>query len=313
MTFLAAVQTKLERDAYRTTADFSAWILEQTKTALQSRDPRQPALLAFPELLGLPLYFFLNRATSASQVQDAALELLRTHWLEGLKLGWQHLAIASALLPRAIQTHQALLEACSRAAQEHHVYIVAGSSFLPSIDSEAAKGLHIADTRVQNISYLIAPSGYLLSRTGKVHLTKGLESSLGLRTTRLEDWQPTQTKIGRIGTLICYDAFFDSCIAKADAAGTQILVQPSANAAKWTGAWSADATRIEGQEWLARGAISRIQQREHIQVVINPMLVGKLFELEFEGCSSIGFNGNQATIFASNYNDFAVVTTELAA
>jgi predicted amidohydrolase len=311
MTFLTAVQTKLEPEAYKTSAGFAAWILEQTSKALASRDPALPALIAFPELISLPLFFFLERDFAASSVQTAALELTKQHWFDGLKLGWQYPRLSSILLPRAVALHQTVLAAFSQAAREHNTHIVAGSSFLPFIDQEAAQGVFIANPKVQNVSFLFAPTGRLLSRTAKIHLTKGLESSLGLSAARLEDWSPSQTKIGQVGTLICYDAFFDSCIAKADAMGTRILVQPSANAAKWLGAWSADATLIEGQEWLARGAIARIQSCEFIKAVVNPMLVGKLFELEFEGCSSIGFNGSRASIFAASHTDFAVVSVVL--
>jgi predicted amidohydrolase len=310
MTFLAAVQSKLEPEAYRTSAGFAAWIFEQTKKALVARDVSEPALLAFPELIGLPLMFFLERSSSAIKIQEAALELSKEHWLTGLKLGWQQPRLTNVLLPRAVQVHQAMLQAFAQAAQAHNTYIVAGSSFLPFVDEEAAQGVFIANSRVENVSFLFAPTGRLLSRTAKIHLTKGFESHLGLQPARLEDWLPSLTKLGKIGTLICYDAFFDSCIARADATGTQILVQPSANAAVWTGAWSANASLIEGQEWVARGAMQRIQNCENIQAVINPMLVGQLFDLRFEGCSSIGFNAGEA-IFATNHTDFAVVSAVL--
>ena len=311
MTYLAAIQSKLEPDAYKTPMGFSTWIFEQTALALAARDPAIPALVAFPEIIGLPLFFFLERHSKAGTVQEAALELAKQHWLEGLTLGWQQPRLVSVLLPRAAAVYQTILMAFSQAAREHNTYIVAGSSFLPFMDEEAAQGVFIASPRVQNVSFLFAPSGRLLSRTAKIHLSKGLERRLGLFEARLEDWSPTQTKIGKVGTLICYDAFFDSCIQKADAMGTRILVQPSANAAKWLGAWSADARQIEGQEWLARGAASRIQAGESIEAVINPMLVGKLFDFEFEGCSSIGFNGSRAALLADGHTDFAVVSALL--
>ena len=311
MMFLAAIQTKLEPQAYATSADFAVWIFEQTSKALATRDSAVPALIAFPELIGLPLVFFLERQTTATRVQDVALELLHANWHEALRLSvrHRHLAISSLLLPKAVQLHQIMLLAFGTAAKAHNAYIVAGSSFLPFVDDEAALGQHLANARVQNVSFLFAPSGKLLSRSAKINLTKGLERRLGLQPARLEAWQPTQTKLGLVGTLICYDGFFDSCITKADAAGTQILVQPSANAAKWYGAWSADPSRTEGQEWLARGTTSRIQGCEHLQVVINPMLVGNLFDLDFEGCSSIGFNGGRETILADSHDDFAVIAT----
>jgi predicted amidohydrolase len=305
-TFLAAIQSKLEPEAYHTSLAFALWIDEQCQSALLSRDPEQAALIAFPELIGLPLYFFLERQTNAQTVQQAALEFGREHWRGVLR----HFSVSGLLLPRALLVFQAFAQAFVQAARKHNSYIVAGSNFLPSVDSEAALGLHIANKQMQNVSYLFAPNGKLLSKTAKINLTQGLESRLGLHKARLEDWTPTQTKIGRLGTLICYDAFFDACVHKADSSGTQILLQPSANAAKWQGAWSADKNRIEAEEWVARGASTRIQGCENIEVVLNPMLVGKLFDLEFEGCSSIGLNG-KPSLFAPSFDQFAVVSTTL--
>jgi predicted amidohydrolase len=318
MTFLAVVQAKLEPEAYRDARAFTAWIEGQTAKALESRDANQPALIALPELIGLPLLFFLNRESRANTAQEAGLELLRESWLEALRLSinHRHVSISNLILPRAVMLHQTLLEAFSNAAQKHNAFIVAGSSFLPCVDDEAAKGVHVVNPRVQNVSYLFAPNGRLFSRTPKINLTSGLESRLALTPGRLEDWQPAHTPLGRIGTLICYDAFFDACIAKADSSSTQILVQPSANAARWDGPWSADKTQIEGEQWIARGAGARIQNAINIRVLLNPMLVGKLFDLEFEGRSSITFNQSlepKASNYTSSPTEFAVINANTLA
>jgi predicted amidohydrolase len=316
VTFLAAVQTKLEVEAYRESRAFAAWIDEQTRKALETRDTNELALVAFPELIGLPLLFFLSRETRATTAQEAGLELLRETWLEALQNSLEHryLSISNLVLPRALAMHKSLCNAFSNAAQKHNAFIVAGSSFLPFVDDEAAKGVHVLDPRVQNVSYLFAPHGQLFSRTPKINLTGGLESRLGLSKGRLEDWQSAQTPLGKVGTLICYDAFFDACIQKADSSGTDILVQPSANAAKWHGPWSADTTRLEGQEWMARGAGTRIQNALNIRVMLNPMLVGRLFDLEFEGCSSITFNQSlepKPSVHASSWAELAIVHSRL--
>ena len=293
--FLSAVQTKLEVSAYSSETAFSAWIEDQTRAALSDRDPMEAGLVAFPELIGLPLLFYLERQTKvstvkASTVQDAALELLRSDWLGALRLGvtYRYLGISSLILPRAVQMHRTLVRAFSFAAQRHNAFIVGGSSFLPTVDREAVRGEHIADPRVQNVSYLFAPSGRLLHRSAKLNLTGGMESRLGL--TREKSVTASRTPLGEITTLICYDAFFDSLVARADALGASILVQPSANAAQWRGPWSADAKLLEGEEWLARGLPALIQHRTNLRYGVNPMLVGKLFDLSFEGCSSISAN-----------------------
>ncbi len=292
MAFLAAVQTKLELDAYRSSAAFSDWILGQTQKALLGRDPNEPALIAFPEMIGLPLLLFLERTTNAANVRDAALGLAKERWPDALRLGLKHrnFGLSSLVLPGAISVFDAYMTAFSKAAQATNSFIVGGSVLLPEIELEAAKGLHISDGRVQNVSYTFSPTGKILSRTGKINLTGGLESALGLSGMAYDAWQTARTPLGTIGTLICYDAFFERSLERADALNTQILVQPSANAAVWDGPWSADKTLIEGREWLARGPITRIQGRTNTRYVINPMLVGTLLELEFQGRSSIAVN-----------------------
>ncbi|NJK45898.1 MAG: hypothetical protein HC933_18000 [Pleurocapsa sp. SU_196_0] len=187
------------------------------------------------------------------------------------------------------------------------------------MDDEAAKGVHVADARVRNVSYLFASSGKVLSRSAKVNLTDGVESMLGLSRARLEDVSATITPLGRVATLICYDAFFETCLERADASGAQILVQPSANAQIWDGPWSADASRIEGHEWLARGLPSRLQGRVNLRYGINPMLTGNLFDLRFEGKSHISANqsltGHDSSILeiAARADGFAIVNARVDA
>jgi predicted amidohydrolase len=337
MTFLACVQSKLEPEAYRSGDDFAAWVLEQTQSALEARDPSEPALVAFPELIGLPLAFFLERQTKASPVkigtaQGAALELLRESWFEALTLGARHgrLLPANLLLPRALEVFAAFKWAFSLAARETNAFIVAGSAFLPGIEDEAARGTFLADARVQNTSFTFAPSGLILGRQPKINLTKGLESSLGLARGRLEDLLVARLPFADTVTLICFDAFFERALERADALGAHILVQPSANAARWDGPWSADSSLTEGVEWWRRGPASKIQGRVNIRYCLNPMLVGSLFELEFEGRSSIALNGGlepeglarakmnglpdeNLLAVADSANDFAVVCARIAA
>ena len=296
MTFLACVQSKLEPEAYRNGDDFAAWVLEQTQRALEARDPSEAALVAFPELIGLPLAFYLDRSFKASSAQEAALGLLRESWLEALTLGFRHgrLLPANLLLPRALEVFAAFKWAFSRAARETNSFIVAGSAFLPGIEDEAARGVFLADARVQNLSFTFAPSGLIVSRQPKIHLTKGLESNLGLARGRLEDLLITRLPFADVSTLvctlICFDAFFERALERADGSGAHILVQPSANAARWDGPWSSDSSLTEGVEWWRRGPASKIQGRVNIRYCLNPMLVGRLFELEFEGRSSIAAN-----------------------
>ncbi len=320
MAFLAGVQSKLELDAYVSSQAFEAWIVGQTKLALKSRDSHETALVAFPELIGLPLLFFLERKVTAFKIQDAALELARESWLEALKFGlqFQNFSASGFILPRATRLFEVFAKAFSIAARETNSFIAAGSSFLPGVEVEAAKGLHLADGRVQNVSFLFAPSGKILLRSPKLNLTAGLEKLVGLSRGRLEDVAAALTPLGHVTTLICYDGFFERALEKADSLGTQIIVQPSANAAPWNGAWSAEKSKIEGQEWLARGIMHGIQDRLNIRYALNPMLVGELFDLVFEGRSSISANQSLTRVenpilsIADSHNDFEIVTARVS-
>ena len=179
------------------------------------------------------------------------------------RLQFQNFSASSFILPRATRLFEVFVKAFSNAARETNSFISAGSSFLPGVEIEAAKGLHLGDGRVQNVSFLFAPSGKIVLRSPKLNLTAGLEKLVGLSRGRLEDVAAAVTPLGRVATLICYDGFFERALEKADSVGADIVVQPSANAALWNGAWSGDASKIEGQEWLARGIMHGIQKNRH--------------------------------------------------
>jgi hypothetical protein len=311
--FLAAVQSELNISAYQTAKAFADSILWQTRLALAHRDPTESALVAFPELIGLPLLFFLSRAVTASTIQEAAIELARETWPQAVPMAWQYGNImpSTFILPRAIAIYDVYKYAFAEAARQNNCFIAAGSVFLPSIDEEAAKGSHIVSGGVQNISFTFAPTGRIVARSAKINLTAGLEQQIGL--TRGRDLPVVQHKDGNIATLICYDAFFEQLLERADGAGAQILVQPSANSRPWLGPWSADRRKVEGEEWLARGPGSRLGGRINLRALVNPMLVGRLFDLAFEGASSIAMRPDlgQARVVGHLCQNFEIIFARL--
>jgi hypothetical protein len=313
MMFLAAVQSELNISAYQTNAAFADYVLWQTRMALANRDPTERALVAFPELIGLPLLFFLNRAVTASTIVEAAIELARETWPQAVPMLWQYRNVmpSAFILPRAIAIYQAYTYAFAEAARQNRCFIAAGSVFLPAIDEEAAKGTHIANGNVQNISFTFAPTGRIVARTAKINLTAGLEQQIGLAKGR--EIPLVHSKDGNIATLICYDAFFEQLLERADGAGAQVLVQPSANSRPWLGPWSNDRRKIEGEEWLARGPSSRLGGRINLRALVNPMLVGQLFELAFEGASSIAFRPDlgQARVLTKLCQNFEIIFARL--
>ena len=178
---------------------------------------------------------------------------------------------------------------------------MAGSSFLPHIEHEASRGLHIADGRVQNVAYTFAPTGTILGRSGKLYLTRGLESRLGLSRAPLSNMRVLHTLAGRIGVALCLDGFYSSVLEQLDGAGADVVVQPSANYAPWTRRWPPDETYSEGEAWLSLGLRAGVRNRQNIRYGVNPMLVGGMLELQAEGCSSIVANPRFTAAEAGGY------------
>ena len=210
-------------------------------------------------------------------------------WPKMLSSAWQHkyLGLSLIYLPSALEAYRVYTSAFSEAAKTFGVTIVAGSSLLPYISYEPSLGLHIANPRVHNTSFIFNPKGYLLGQSQKVHLTPGLESNMGLSRGRLQDLQVIHTPVGKVGVAICLDAFHDSVIGHLDGLGAEIIVQPSANNAPWTRPWPKDSTLTEGEAWFRYGLTETLASTQNIRYGVNPMLIADLWELRFEGLSSI--------------------------
>ena len=302
---LIAVQAQLRLANYRSPEAFTAWILELSEHAVVGLDDA-PKLLAFPETIGLPLLLTLGNYAEVSQqtrVTGAALSLLRRQWRSVLRAALSHRTLGPQALfvARALPAYRAYAQAFSGAAQQTGATIVAGSSFLPHVENEASRGLHVADGRVQNVAYTFAPTGTILGRSGKLYLTKGLESRLGLSRAPASNMRVLHTPAGRIGVALCLDGFYSSVLEQLDGAGADVVVQPSANYAPWTRRWPPDETYSEGEAWLSLGLREGVRNRQNIRYGVNPMLVGGLFELQAEGCSSIVANPRFTAAEAGGY------------
>ena len=115
------------------------------------------------------------------------------------------------------------------------------------------------------------------SKDGKVHLID-LEKKLEVVSGKLEEIKVFKTEWGKIGVAICYDGFFDDVVGKLVKEGAEILVQPSANPEPWD-------ERLE-KEWL-KGCWEMVQKYGKLKYGVNPMGVGKILDLIFEGYSNI--------------------------
>ncbi|CAN5907412.1 hypothetical protein BH24DEI2_BH24DEI2_23990 [soil metagenome] len=295
---LVAVQAEMRLEDYRDSEAFRRKILALTERAVSGL-PALPTLLAFPETIGLPLLLTLgdfDTVSDAPSVSGAAFRLARARWRELLGAAWRHrsFGLQALYVWRALPAYRTYHDAFSEAARRYGVTVVAGSSFLPHIEAEAARGLHVADKSVHNTAFTFGETGTVLNRTHKVYLNEGAEAGAGLSRGRLSELQAVETSVGRVGVALCLDAFYGSVLARFDGMGVQIVVQPSANHAPWDRPWLHDPALSEGTAWLRYGLRAGLQNRLHIRYGVNPMLVGDLWDLSARGRSSIVVNGRYA-------------------
>jgi predicted amidohydrolase len=283
---LVAVQTEVQALHYTSAEGFRQHVLERTLSATQGLPEQEPRLVAFPEAFALPLLFWLDTPPAVREAKtslQAALQLIRENWRAALGLGVLSPAVFYHL--RAPKVWPVYEQAFREAAQAVGAYVVAGSIFSPFMDWEPTQGLHPQGKRAYNFSLVISPQGTILGRVPKVNLTPHEQGAFLSRGQ--PGRQTLKTRLGTIANLICLDAFHDSLIEQADAAGAWLVVQPSANAARWEGPWSGDPGQIEGEVWLREGLAKKLQNRENLRYGLNPMLNGHLYDLYFEGKSGI--------------------------
>ena len=289
--YLAAVQSQLDPADYESWEGFERLVERLFSLALAEAPEGVPRLVAFPELFGLPLTFLLDAPEAARRAETTTKAALA--WARELKLASPpalYRARALAVVPR-------YLEVFARAAKRWQSYVVAGTLLGPRLDREPARGWYALGPWAYNIGFLLSPTGRVMARPEKTRLTPDEAKAL----IRPGSWggQVARTRIGTIATLICLDAFHESLVERADAAGAWLLVQPSANPAPWEGPWRPDPTRREGEAWLAEGLPKKLADRENLRYGLNPMLTGELYQLSFEGRSNLAAPGEVLAITPS--------------
>jgi predicted amidohydrolase len=299
---LVAVQAKPVLEDYRSARAFHAKMSDLAQRAVSQVDTGLPTLVAFPEAIGLFLSFvpfYYEQVKDCRTVAQVITRVVPRNVLPflGTALRYRSFGLKTAFVHTALKAEKIYSDTFSVLAREHGVYLLGGSTYTPPIEYEASRGRHIAAAGVQNTAYLFTPKGLCLRRVPKLNFPQTLETRIGLRRGARSDLVPVDTALGRIGILICYDGFFETLIEHYDGLGAQIIVQPSYDTDPWDAPWPFDARLKEGEAWLRYGLPTIIQGRESILYGVNPMLVGKIFDLEGQGLSSISWNaGDPSTL-----------------
>ncbi len=269
---IACVQMKLAAKDYYTEEAFQEKIMN-LMAKVREKSGEGPLLAVFPEHIGT---FCLlcnesDRIWSSSSFAQATSRLVQTHFITvGQYKLFKRVSWAKALLmAKSAEAERIYLSAFQKAAREFEAWIVAGSAVMRWGQTN----------RVYNTSPVITPSGDVIYRQHKMYLVdmEG-KGGLDLNAAPFNYMSVVKSPFGRLGVAICLDAFYEEVWERLRLLGAKILIQPSANNGPWN-EW-------QQEDWLRSGYKAVYLERQ-FDLAINPMLVGNLWDLAFEGQSAI--------------------------
>lgn len=276
---LCSVQLKLKTSLYE---DRESYYQELT-APLEDFKRGEDTLLVYPEDIGLFTLLFHrgDLLEGLFTFEEAIKYIIRRDLTKVLKERFLKRVgtVKALLLSHQREMAASYVETFSTLAKEYRAYVVAGSIPLSLDTLFTYTGEGERDKRrLYNTSLLFNPEGEIIGWQRKVHLTE-IEGPLGfnLDPAPLHDLRAIPTPLGRIGIVICYDAFHQDVLRKMVEERTEILVQPTANPKPWE-TW-------QQEEWLL--GIEMAMREYPFIYGVNSMLCGTFLDLIFEGQSTI--------------------------
>ncbi|GGK38260.1 carbon-nitrogen hydrolase family protein [Deinococcus malanensis] len=290
---VVAVQPKWHAQDFTSAAAFRRWMRTQLEQARPHLSADRPTLVVLTELNGLPLV--LRGAPWAPRLSTferaaAALFLARLASALPLMLRERISPVRALQLAGSEPNTRLYLHTCRDLAREYGVYLCCGSTPMPRY---VRHGRHLKREPgvLTNQTVLLGPQGNLIGATDKVHLTPAEERAGGdLTPGRLDELRVFPTPVGDLGVAISLDAFRGDVIGRLEAQGCTVLLQPDANGAPWTSleGLPPDPQQVRDQPvaWLESSWTATTGGRS-IRYAVNPMVVGNLLDLTFDGQSAI--------------------------
>ncbi len=138
---------------------------------------------------------------------------------------------------------------------------------------------------IYNTAFIFDPAGRIVGKVHKVHLVAAEKSLLNLTPGNIQDVQAIPLEgIGRVGIVISKDAWMPDVLDKLAQDNAEILIQPDANDGIW--ATSPVLTNWQPDGWKPGNWVD-VQKYPQFQYNVNPMMTGNLFNIPFDGQSSI--------------------------
>lgn len=275
-------------------------------------------LVVFGEDVGLPAAFLGPRGEKARAAGDSLTAFLQvasayepqlTHYTDVYPDISFNRAISLALtdtmaraffgtFPKLAREHGVWLSACTLLADtivSTDVEDIAAFGD-PSLPDQREVYLPV-DERVYNVCYLWDDAGEVVGASRKVNLV-ALESPdlLDLTPEQLEDVEAFDTPFGRLAIAISLDAFVPAYVAHIHELGAQIVLQNDANPGAWAivqprgshDGPSDGALVWQPEEWQD-STLRMVSDEKYPGIEFNvcPMIVGNLFDIPFDGQSSI--------------------------
>jgi predicted amidohydrolase len=275
-------------------------------------------LVVFGEDVGLPAAFLGSRgaaartqgsATAAYLAVATAYQPIYDHY----RAAWPDISINRGIALALTDTMARAFFGTFPALAEQYGVHLSACTLLPKLttsndpdDLEFFGDPDVADEtlvylaagpEVYNVCYLWGPDGAEIGSSRKVNLVD-LEGPdlLDLSPEQLANVVAYDLPFGRVAIAISLDAFIPAYVGHLHDLGAQIVLQNDANPGRWV-SMNPRADHIEPsdgsliwqpEEWRD----STIRMVEHpdyagIQYNVCPMIVGNLFDLEFDGQSSI--------------------------
>jgi hypothetical protein len=313
-----AVGNHLDLAAAESYATFDAEMRRVMELVAPDLSAEHDNLVVLAEDIGLPAAFIGSRGALGRQASaaDAAFLALAAGY-EPVIVAYLDrfpgvsfnrvvtLAIADTMARAFFGTYPALareygvyLSACTLLPRVRSSTDPADLALLADPDLPSVAAVWVPeDENVYNVCYVWDPEGREVGVTRKVNLTPVEQALLDLSPAPLAEVEAIELPFGSVGIAISLDAFIPSYVQHLHDQGVEIVLQNDANAQPWV-AYQERSDHLgpppssepiwQAEEWEdSTIRMMKVREWPGLRYNVCPMMVGNLFDLAFDGQSSI--------------------------